>query len=54
MRYSIFDIEVTQPLPMLRISEIDMGIAVLLRRKGKPIKFWMEALSANRVLTPAD
>jgi len=54
MPYPIFDIEVTQPLPMLRISETDMGIAVLLRRKGKPIEFWMEALPANSVITPAD
>ena len=54
MHYPIFDIEVTQPLPMLRIYEIDMGIAVLLRRKGKPITFWMDRLPANSVLTPAD
>jgi GT2 family glycosyltransferase len=54
MHYSIFDIEATQSLPIIRIFETDMGMAVLLRRKGKPIGFWMEALPANCVLTPAD
>jgi glycosyltransferase involved in cell wall biosynthesis len=54
MRYPIFDIEATRPLPMLRISETDLGIAVLLRRKGKPIEFWLESLPVNGVLSSED
>jgi GT2 family glycosyltransferase len=54
MRYAIFDIEATRPLPILRISETDLGIAVLLRRMGKPIGFWIESLPANSVLLPED
>jgi GT2 family glycosyltransferase len=52
MRYLIFDIDTAQPLPTIRISETDSGIAVLLRRKGKPIAFWMEVLQPNCALTP--
>jgi glycosyltransferase involved in cell wall biosynthesis len=54
MRYPIFDIEVTRPLPMLRISETDLGIAVLLRRKVKPVEFWIESLPVNSVLSSED
>ena len=52
MRYPIFDIDTAQPLPTIRISETDSGFAVLLRRKGKPIDFWMEELQPNCALTP--
>jgi len=50
--YPIFDIEISQPLPTLTISRGDTGIAVLVRRKGKPLAFWMEPLPANTSLTP--
>ncbi len=54
MSYSIIEIEVTQPLPTLSPSESDMGIALILRRKDKPIGFLMQALPAKSVLTPSD
>jgi glycosyltransferase involved in cell wall biosynthesis len=54
VRYSILDIDVTQPLPKIKISETDSGIAVLLRRRGKPIDFWMETVTDNRLLTSSD
>jgi glycosyltransferase involved in cell wall biosynthesis len=54
MRYSIIDIDVAQSLPKITISEADLGIAVLLRRKGKPIDFWMETVPACSVLTTSD
>ena len=53
MSYPIFEVEVTQPLPTLSISERDTGMAVLLRRKGRPIGFWMEARPEGRTLSPA-
>jgi GT2 family glycosyltransferase len=53
MPYPIIEIEVTQLLPTLSFSEGDTGVALLVRRKGKPIAFWLEALPANSVLTPA-
>lgn len=54
MSYSIADIEVTQPLPTLSVDEGETGLAVLLRRKGKPVGFWMEEISPQTVLTPDD
>lgn len=54
MPYTITEIEVTQPLPTLSLSESVTGIALLLRRKGKPVGFLMKALTAKSVLNPED
>ncbi len=54
MSYSIVEIEVTEPLPTLTLPEGKTGLAVLLRRHGKPVGFWMEALPAHAVLAPDD
>lgn len=54
MPYAIFDIEVTQPLPTVAVSRSDTGIAVLVRRKEKPIAFWLEPLPANSSLPPRE
>jgi GT2 family glycosyltransferase len=54
MSYQIIEIEVTQPLPAISVSENETGVAILLRHKGKPIAFWMEALPANTELKSAD
>jgi len=50
MPYPIFDIDITKPLPAISISNEDTGVAVLLRKQGRPIDFLMEALPANREL----
>lgn len=52
MSYRIAEIEVTQPLPTLSLSESDTGVALILRRKDKPIGFLMQALPAKSLLTP--
>ena len=54
MSYALADLEITKPLPTLRLSEQESGVAVLLRHAGRPIGFWMEALSPGAVLTPGD
>lgn len=54
MSYLITEIEVTQPLPSFLLSEADTGVALLLRRKSKPIGFLMKALPAESLLTPED
>lgn len=54
MSYCLIDLEVTQPLPTLQITENDTGIALVLRRKDKPIGLVMQALPAKTVLTPND
>ncbi|MEQ8755157.1 MAG: glycosyltransferase [Coleofasciculus sp. G1-WW12-02] len=54
MSYSIIDLEVTQPLPTLQTKEDKTGIALVLRRKDRPIGLVMQELPPNSVLTPED
>lgn len=54
MAYPIIEIEVTRPLPALSFSQSDTGVALLIRRKSKPIGFWLEPLADVQVLTPDD
>lgn len=54
MPYRIFEIEVTEPLPSIAVPEEDTGIAILVRRNGRPIAFLMEALPGKSVLGPGD
>lgn len=54
MSYRIAEIEVTQSLPTLSLSESDTGVALILRRKDKPIGFLMQALPAKSLLTSED
>lgn len=50
-RYALFDIEVTHPLPEIDLLRHVAGIAVLVRCKGRPVHFWMEALPKDSVFT---
>ena len=52
MPYAIIEIEVTQNLIPITVDEDVTGVAVLLRRHGKPIDFWMQEIPAHTVLTP--
>ena len=55
MPYPILDIEVTEPLPDVPLPPSAGGVAVVLRRKGHPVRFWMgrrAAVPGGRV-TPA-
>jgi len=52
MSYRIIEIEVTEPLPTISLSNKDTGMALILRRKHRPIGFLMEPLSANSQITP--
>lgn len=54
MPYTITEIEVTQPLHTLVVPESDTGVALILRRKDRPIGFLMKALPEKSVLTPED
>ncbi|HEY1469888.1 MAG TPA: glycosyltransferase [Candidatus Acidoferrum sp.] len=47
MRYPIFDIEVTRPLKDLLLSSADAGVAILVRRKGVPIGFWLQETNGS-------
>jgi GT2 family glycosyltransferase len=50
--YSIVEIEVTQPLPTLRIGA--RGAAFVVRRRGRPIDFWMESFPLGAEVTAQD
>jgi GT2 family glycosyltransferase len=54
MPYRITEIDVTEPLPSIAIPEGDTGVAILLRRKGRPIAFSMQAIPGRCVLTSGD
>jgi glycosyltransferase involved in cell wall biosynthesis len=41
MGYVILDCNVAEPLPALDQSESDDGVAILWRRQGRPLAFWM-------------
>jgi glycosyltransferase involved in cell wall biosynthesis len=43
--YRIFDIEATEPVAGLTLSPTDAGVAVLVRRAGVPVGFWMQEVS---------
>lgn len=52
MPYSIFDIDVAEPLPTLTVGEADTGAAFLVREQERPIGFWMESLTSDSTLSP--
>jgi glycosyltransferase involved in cell wall biosynthesis len=54
MRYPIFDIEVTRPISDLTLSPEDAGVAVLVRRKGVPIGFWIDKVNGERLVPACD
>ena len=54
MRYAMFDIEVTHPISELPLSPADTGAAILVRRKGVPIGFWMQEANGARRLSADD
>ena len=41
-RYSLFDVDLARPLNDLHLSPGDTGFAVLVRRDGVPLDFWMQ------------
>jgi hypothetical protein len=54
MGCAIIDIEVTKPLPCLSLNEGQTGFAVIIRRKGKPIGFWLDAPATKKTLQPGE
>lgn len=54
MPYAIFDIDISQPLPCISLSDSDSGIAVLVRRAHRPVGFWLEALPTGSTLMAKD
>jgi glycosyltransferase involved in cell wall biosynthesis len=52
MSYTIIELEVTQPLSIIQPDQNDTGVALILRRKGRPIGFLMRSLPPKTVLLP--
>lgn len=52
--YTIVELEITQSLPTVCIPADKTGVALIVRRKEKPIGFLMEALPPESILTPQD
>ena len=50
--YALFDIETTRSLQDLCIGPEDTGIAIILRRKGKPVGFIMKPMNPGSGLGP--
>lgn len=54
MGYRILDIDVTKTLSSISLLSHETGVAVILRKQGKPIAFWMEPTPKSRFISKAD
>lgn len=54
MRYTILDVDILEPLPAVELGPGSAGVAVLVRRRGIPVDFWMEEIAGPRTLRPED
>jgi GT2 family glycosyltransferase len=50
----MFEIEVTKPLPRLSLNKGQAGLAIIMRRKGRPVGFWLDSPAGKRILQPAE
>jgi glycosyltransferase involved in cell wall biosynthesis len=51
VRYALVDIEVTHPIGGLSLAAGEVGAAVLVRRKGIPIGFWLQEAGGARSIS---
>jgi GT2 family glycosyltransferase len=54
MGCAMFEIEVTKPLPRLSLNDGQTGFAIVMRRKGRPVGFWLDSPAGKRILEPAE
>ena len=52
MRYAILDVEATEPLPAVTLTDGERGVALLVRRFGRPIHFSFQDLESGARLEP--
>jgi glycosyltransferase involved in cell wall biosynthesis len=52
LRYAIVDLEICEPLPTITLEPDQSGIALLLRREGRPIAFILEPFAQSTNLGP--
>jgi len=53
-RYALLDLEVTRPLPAVRVGAGEAGVAVLVRRHGVPLRLLHRAIAPGASLTAAE
>ena len=51
-RMPILDLDVLEPIPAVTLESADAGLAVLVRRAGVPLGFWMDERPGPRGVTP--
>jgi GT2 family glycosyltransferase len=54
MRYQLFDLDVSRPFTDLMLQRGDAGAAILVRRRGAPIGFWLQHPSDDGLITKQD
>lgn len=54
MRYAILDLDLTNPLPTVSLTDGNSGLAVLVRRGGRPQAFFMRRLGEGTELSPEE
>lgn len=54
MAYAILDVDIEKPFPALRLSDEEAGVAVIVRKAGRPIAFVMEELLPATRLSPSE
>jgi GT2 family glycosyltransferase len=54
MRYQLFDLDVAQALSDLMLQRGDTGAAILVRRRGVPIGFWMQSATGECRISEPD
>lgn len=51
MPYRVLDIDLDRPVPPVTLGPSENGLAVLARRDGRPLAFWMEPLAAGSAVS---
>src|SRR5829696_8427985 len=54
MSYAVVDIELTRPLPAVRLRPEETGVALVSRRSGQVVGFALHALPTRRRLSPRE
>ena len=54
MPYRLLDLDLDRPLPDVTLDAGEDGVAVLVRRAGRPLAFWMEPAASGAVISAGD
>ncbi len=54
MSYAIYDVDTTQPLPIIALENDKIGIALIVRRNDRPIGLLMQPVAPGRAIAPQE